>query len=46
MYETPAEAGVSSMKENAGQRETLPAFRHPVHTLSRFGVPLMTARTR
>ena len=29
-----------------GQRVTLPAFKQPVQTLSRFGVPLTVARTR
>src|SRR5689334_8475967 len=29
-----------------GQRVTLPALRHEVHTWSRFGVPFTTARTR
>src|SRR5690606_703081 len=28
------------------QRETLPAFRQPVHTLTRLGVPSIVARTR
>ena len=32
--------------ESSGQRETLPALRQPVQTLTRLGVPLMVARTR
>jgi hypothetical protein len=35
-----------SSKPGVGQRGTLPAFRHEVQTLSRFGVPLTTVRTR
>ena len=30
----------------SGQRLTLPALRHEVHTLTRFGVPAIVARTR
>jgi len=29
-----------------GQRETLPAFKQPVQTFRRLGVPLTVARTR
>src|SRR5205085_4430170 len=43
--EEPPSWGGSS-DDASGQRVTLPAFRQPVHTLSRFGVPFTVARTR
>src|SRR6478752_6144472 len=46
-HEAPDTAGVrGSVEWSGGQRVTLPAFRQPVHTLSRVRVPLTVARTR
>src|SRR4051794_808137 len=39
-------ARAPTRKAPRGQRVTLPAFRHPVHTLSRLRVPSTVARTR
>lgn len=48
----PPRGGTGSLSNQLGgraylrQRETLPALMHEVQALSRFGVPLTTARTR
>ena len=46
-HEAPApQVAPGLVERRSAQRVTLPALRQEVHTFSRFGVPLTTARTR